>query len=216
MIEKIYIDDKPLHELLQLFNCDISNDIDFYTVIAHKICLLDIKYIFRKINDFTDNQLVGIIHSFSYINENNSTIDTILDGIIKNNNNDMVLNAVIRVFIVRKKDYKWNIIKYFIHHKSEYVRGACYEYAAFSLPEHKSIKLLILAVNDNHHLVREIALDEIFPIVKYGCLSKKLIKELVDSVENILLCDKDEFVIKSAFLVLKELKNKMNKSNKKY
>ncbi|WP_353572587.1 hypothetical protein [Candidatus Albibeggiatoa sp. nov. BB20] len=194
----IYIDEKPLDELLQLFNCDISDDIDFYTVIAYSIGISDINYLIKNITQFNRNQLIGIIFAFSHISEPAKKIESILDSLVATDNptildDSMILSAVIRVLRLRGKQGRWDNIQKYLYHNSIYIRGACLEYAAFSLPVDISMELLIFGLDDKDAIVREVAMDEILDLTIEENFPEKWLSKIINKFRD-LLTDNDEYI----------------------
>ncbi len=158
-MDTIYVGDKSIAELEQLWNCQVEDD-DFYDVISHNIFLADNTYIPARIGEYTDRRLRGAIFGLGGCITSIINREEILVSFLDHPNPLIVSEAIDALRKSSALSY-WSIIGLKQNHKSEYIRGATLRYARCLLEPVESATILIKALSDISPVVRQNAIDEL-------------------------------------------------------
>lgn len=176
-METIYIADKSLKELENLFMCNVDDD-DFYDVIAYNIAQKSPEYFFNKIKNYDVVRKRAAIFALGYLLKRDKRLFEILQDFILNDNNSMIISEAINALIHLENKNYWSSIQLLLSHQSPYVRGAVLKYARYAQME-EAYLLLVSSLTDGHYIVREAAVDE---LVELGDV--KAIEKIISLVED--------------------------------
>ncbi len=187
MMEEVLVENQDLSklnhdELKSLFDKDSSiDDIDYYMRLANQLSSDDngLRFLLSTCNKRDGFKLRATIFGISfkstkYREETINLLSSYLDD-----KRPLIISEAIDGLAEFKEDLIWEKIKPMLNHNSEYVRGAILRYARRVLSKKESFKMLFLALNDKHHIVRQNAIDELVEIgdkeaIKY---INKLVKD---------------------------------------
>lgn len=195
MLETLYIADKTLDELKQLFDCEINNDDDFYDVIAYNIVQIDKNAILGIISALDDKRLRAAIFGLG-LSDDEGGIFNLLVGFL-NYKNPMIVAETLDAFKnLRTKELLSTINNYF-KHESDYVRAAALRYVVACNESIDGLEDYFLdALKDDSPIVRESAVDELADLGDMKYLNKitelkndqnRSVREAVESAIDQLL-----------------------------
>lgn len=195
MLEKLYIADKSVDELKQLFECEISNDDDFYDVIAYNIAKEDRDAILKIISTLDEKRLRAAIFGLG-ISEDTEGVADVLVAFL-NYKNPMIVAETLDALKNIKTKRELSEIDIYYKHESDYVRAAALRYIVACNESKDELENYFLgALKDDSPIVRQSAIDEIADLGDVKYLEKiremkndenKSVREAVDSAIDQLL-----------------------------
>ncbi len=156
MLTSLNIIGKSFEELVALFFCEVSEDDDFYDVLACNLAQAHRKQLLAMLDCLSPKRLraaicglglAGVVESSTVIREYLSHTEPFVVA--------AAIDALRRIGSV-----DWMIIAPSLQHSSPYVRGAALRFARAGLGG-RALAILRVASNDPDAIVRQNALDEL-------------------------------------------------------
>ncbi len=124
----IDVEGKPLNELMNLFNCDIKSNDDFYDVFAYNIIKTDHSYLLAHIDSYNNIRQRVIIFALGYVEEPSQSLVDKLVSYLQCNEALLCVEAI-DALIHLEQISLWVKIEPLLNHQSEHVREAVLRYA---------------------------------------------------------------------------------------
>ncbi|MBB4819690.1 HEAT repeat protein [Pseudomonas alcaligenes] len=161
MMDTIYISDKSIIELENLFLCEINDD-DFYDVIAFNIEQKKPGYWIENISRLDDNRQRAAAFSMGLSKAPKKLLSETLMQLIEHENEFVASTAIDSLRRLKSRKAKKHVLN-LIKHSSPYVTGASLRFLAFAMKE-KAIPIISPYLNHESPIVRQNAIDELSEI----------------------------------------------------
>lgn len=158
IMTSVYVADRSVDELGCLFSCSVDDD-DFYMVIAYNLALSSPAYLLRHIQDYEGSRLRGALFGLGFAQGYEDEILAILTTYLGSRDEFSAAEAIDALGRRRDGGPAAQIAQ-MRSHRSPYVRGAILRYLR-SIHGEQSSAALIDALGDEHHIVRQNAIDEL-------------------------------------------------------
>lgn len=161
MMETIYVKGMTLDELISLFNCNISNDYDFYDVVAFNIVEKSPNFFFdTEQRNYSNTQFRAIISALVCTKATSQKLFDYLESYLQSED-PVLISEVLDAYRLIGENSKWNVVKKLLDHCSPCVRSAALRYCRFCLSKEDAFQILICYLTDAHYIVRENAVEEL-------------------------------------------------------
>jgi hypothetical protein len=159
-MQSLFVADKKLGELEALFACEISDDDDFYDVLAYNLTRLEPRYFLDKLGSYQGSHLRGAVfglgHSTDRGNEQKGALAALLY-----HPDPLIIGEAIDA--LRRSEHLdlWQQVGALIGHAAAPVRGAAARFARKALLPEEAFLVLTGLLGDADPLVRQNAIDEL-------------------------------------------------------
>lgn len=154
----IYIDGKPYNELIDLFNINISDDSEYYFIIAFNLLKYHQKKILSIFCDCNNKQKIGIINALSFIKINNFDTENFLLQLINDKDNEIVFHSILSLKYIDKNHS--DKIEKFLSSNDKMLKNVAIQYLSSKNGLSFKNKLRDF-LKDKNSFIREVALDEL-------------------------------------------------------
>lgn len=159
-MQTIFVADKTLEELVSLFGCDISDDQDFYDVLAYNIVVADPGYFHERLGLYRGARLQGAVFGLGCSDLRDERQRDALRAFCRHEDPRVVARVIDALKDSERSD-EWPGISPLASDASALVRGAVARFAAFALPPSEAFSFLTRILADPDALVRQNAVDEL-------------------------------------------------------
>ncbi len=154
----VYVADKSFDELECLFSCQIDDD-DFYMVIAYNMALKSPTYFTKRIREYKGSRLRGALFALGFAQDSADEVAAVLRAYLECDDEISAAEAIDALRTQKDRECEDKIAQ-MDKHGSPYVRSAVLRYLRFARGK-DSYATLVGALKDQHHIVRQSAVDEL-------------------------------------------------------
>jgi HEAT repeat protein len=156
----LFVADKKLGELEALFACEISDDDDFYDVLAFNLTRLEPRYFLDKLGRYQGPRLRGAVFGLGHSTDRSEQQKAALAALLYHPDPLIVAEAIDALRRSKHLDL-WQQVGALIGHAAAPVRGAVARFARQALLPEEAFLVLTALLGDADPLVRQNAIDEL-------------------------------------------------------
>lgn len=159
-MQTLFVADKKLGELEALFGCEVSDDDDFYDVLAFNLTRLEPRYFLGKLATYSGPRLRGAIFGLGRSTDRGPEQRAALAALL-NHADPLIVGEAIDALRHSEHLDLWPEVGTFIGHEAAPLRGAVARFARRALLPDEALLVLTGLLTDSDALVRQNAIDEL-------------------------------------------------------